>query len=218
VSERATSIWVPIERVVPHPDNPNKMDEEEYQTLRANVEATGLIPPAIVRSLEESETFTDAHDQDVLQLLDGENRWRLAQDLGRHEFEVRVWKGITDERAKLFLATLNRIHGKDDKTKRATLLRSLADAVGEDYEELASVLPESADDLKKFVEEQTREAVSNAQERAAALSQQEPLTVFCTSDQARVIRSAIDTWLGEHGAGITECREGAALAALCGAS
>lgn len=218
-SDRETSIWLPIDRIVPHPQNPNRMNDEQRAKLRRNIGGTGYYPPVIVRTLEVSDEFSELASEGMYQILDGEHRWLDQKDEGAEEIEVRVWKGITDARAIVLLGTLNRLHGTDDPAKRRALLRRIHDEEP-DYEAIASILPETEKQIRKMIEEDRGREVGEAQQRAAELSAQEAVTIFASPSQASSIRSAIKRWLDRNDPDheIEECREGHALAEICRSS
>jgi hypothetical protein len=214
--DRRTSVWVPVDMLVPHPSNSNKMSDEMFAKLEANVTLGGELPIVIVRSLELSEAFTEERDAGKLQIIDGEHRWRLAGKLTRKEIEVRVWPGVSDSRAEMLLLTLNHIHGDPDKAKRARAIRNLAE-IEPDLDALATYLPERADEIRKLVEEINREAVQDATQRARKVSAREPMTIFVMPDQAEKILRAIKTAYIELDAKHqnADCEEGEALAHVC---
>lgn len=194
------------------------MDEETFAKLHANIDTSGHYPPLIVRSLELSIRFADEFKQGKYQLLDGEHRWRDQSGRGAEEIEVRVWTGISDDRAVQLLLTLNRLQGEDDKKKRNALIRDLYQ-LESDPEALSSLLPEDVKTITAIVQEASRAAVTDAQDRAKSISRQEPITIWSEPDQAEVIRRALRYWLTAEDPDdrIQNCREGAALAAICGA-
>jgi ParB-like chromosome segregation protein Spo0J len=218
MAKRPTSQWVPIERLVPHPENANELSAERMEKLKANIDETGNMPPIICRSLEASDEYGELLEQDKLQILDGEHRWKLAKERGAKEVEVRIWPNVSDDRARVLLLTLNRLTGEDNKAKRNALIRRLIEA-DDDVEALSAVLPETQETLTKTMSETTRAAVENATQRAAEIGRQEPFTVFVLPEQAAAVRQGIKTWLDVNDPErmITDCREGAALAGVCGA-
>ena len=217
MADRETSQWVDVDRLVPHPDNPNSMSEETFQKVKCNIEDTGQIEPITVRDLQSSHKFTELLEEDKLQILNGEHRWRISKQLGASEVEVRIWRGVCDARAKALLLTLNRLQGEDDKKKRSALIRDLAEL--ESHDTLATILPETEEVISRIMEEVVRPAVENVSQRAKQVGRQEPLTVFAMPEQSEAIRRAMKSWLDANDPDrmITECREGAALAAICGA-
>jgi len=213
---RETTVWVPISRIVPHPDNPNKMSKELYEKLRANIDMDQRYPPLVVRSMERTVQFPDLMEADKLQLLDGEHRLKLLTDLGHKDVEVAIWRDVSDEKAMHYLLTLNRIEGEDDPAKRRHLLRSLLDISG-NAAELAAVIPENVEEIEKAMAAEVAAAMAGAGAAMAALNQSEIITVFCSPGQAETIKSAIKRWQTDNDPArqITEHREGAALADIC---
>lgn len=110
------------------------MSEVMMAKLRANIERTNQYPPIIVRKLSEER----------YQILDGHHRVHILEQLGRASVECDVWNA-TDEQAALYLATLNTIHGEEDKDKRNALLIELANAIP--IPELKMLVPESGKQL-----------------------------------------------------------------------
>lgn len=212
---RPTTLWVPIDRLVPHPRNSNQMSAEAQQKLGANILATGRYPPIVVRSMELTEDFKDEKAADKFQILDGEHRWLQQKAAGAEVVHIDVWAGITDAMAYQALLTLNSLRGKDDGAKRNQLIRLLADTV--DVTDMAEMLPEDEERIRETVDAQTETAINDAMSRAEGLRETAPITFFVTDDQATVIRAAITRWLdlNDPDEKVVECREGYALQAIC---
>lgn len=214
-----TSVWVPIDDVVPHPKNPNEMDETMTRKLAAGIAAVeGQYTPIVVRSLERSEDYKDLHADGKFQILDGEHRWKQEKSSGAPTIHVCVWTNITDAVALVLLTSLNGIRGASNKRKRSTLLKDLYARTG-DIEAMSSVLPMEAKDIRKLVEEDPAAAAARIEAGATMdrLSRMEPLTIFVLPSHKSTVQSAIKRWLDEHDPRslIVEAREGHALAALC---
>ena len=60
-----------IDVLDPNPWNPNRMTPEMRKTLRLNLQREGFVNPLTVR--EVGNRF---------QIINGEHRWRIAQELG----------------------------------------------------------------------------------------------------------------------------------------
>lgn len=176
-----------------------------------NIEQTGNIPPIIVRTLEVSHAYPDEFAGDKLQIIDGEHRWKYAKETGQAEIEVRIWTGISDIRADVLLAAFNHTHGESDPKKRRQLLRGILE-IENDAEALATVLPESTEELVKAALAVAEAKVGEAKKAARALSRVEPLTVFVLPEQGERIRAAIQMAKDEVE---SECMEGAALELIC---
>jgi ParB family chromosome partitioning protein len=64
---------VPIDRIVPNPEQPRlAMDEATLQELAASIREHGVLQPILVRPLED----------DMFQLIAGERRWRASRAAG----------------------------------------------------------------------------------------------------------------------------------------
>lgn len=214
-TRRPTSVWLPIDTLVPHPANPNRMPEEVLAKLEANIESSGgLYPPIIARSLELSQSFRAEFEAGQIQIMDGEHRWVLAKRRGDKEVEVRVWQNVTDHRAWKYLLTINSLRGRDDAKKRNFLIRGLSEV--EEAEILASVLPEDLETIKKTAAEAAKDAVGRSASRAEKLSLIEPMTIFGSAADLEVIRRAMKTWLDRFDgrAEIQDGREAHALARI----
>ncbi|TAJ19867.1 MAG: hypothetical protein EPO65_05470 [Dehalococcoidia bacterium] len=129
-------LTVPLERLHPHPANPNVMAEAVLATLARNIERSGRYPPIVVRAHPEL-----AGDY---QIIDGAQRSGALRLLGHAEATCFLWP-CDDATALLLLATLNRLHGEDLPYRRAELLAELEALVPRDL--LSSLLPEDASTL-----------------------------------------------------------------------
>ena len=133
-------IRIPLERLRPHPANPNCMTDDQRTILARNIEREGRYPPIVVRPHPDR-----AGDY---QLLDGEQRIAALRQLGHAEALCYVW-GCDDQTALLLLATLNRLHGEDVVVKRAEIVAELSALMPLD--QLALLLPEDASELEDLL-------------------------------------------------------------------
>lgn len=124
-----------------HPENSNFMDTETLRKLRLHIETTGKYEPITVRK----HPVKDGH----FQIINGHNRVRVLRTLRYDIVQCVVWS-INDDQARLYLATLNRLAGKEIPERRAVLLDNLCKVFT--GEELADLLPDS----KKQIEELRR--------------------------------------------------------------
>ncbi|MBI1335858.1 MAG: hypothetical protein GC164_02720 [Phycisphaera sp.] len=135
----ATSFQViPLDQLHAHPSNSNVMPEPMVAKLVEHIGRTDRYPPLIVRP----------HDAGY-QVLDGHHRAEALRRLNQTEARCVVWD-VGDDEALVLLATLNRLQGRDDPRKRASLVEELQQHF--DVDTLASLLPEDADALQKLVE------------------------------------------------------------------
>lgn len=126
---------VDINRLRPNPDNPNRVASHVFAKLRNNIERTGRYPDLICR-----EVGSD------LEIIDGEHRWRILKDLGYETVNIDNWGSVSDEDVALLLTTLNSLRGKDNKRKRASLLKMLTDT-GDNVSDYVSETPEQISGL-----------------------------------------------------------------------
>ena len=132
---------IPIKLLLEHPENSNFMNAQTAQKLRRHIERTGRYEPLTVRP--------HPGEDGKFQIINGHNRLRVLRALSYQTAHCVVWN-LDDDQTRLYLATLNRLSGKDVPERRATLLESLLQ--GFDIDELTSLLP----DDKKQIEELER--------------------------------------------------------------
>lgn len=137
-TERDRLVQIPLDRLLPHPANPNVMDEARLEKLLANIQRQDDYPPLIVRPHPEKAGY--------YQLLDGHQRAEVLRLLGYQDARCYVWP-CDDEMALMLLATLNRLEGQDDPAKRAELLQQLTEMASVD--DLGALLPEDAGDVRR---------------------------------------------------------------------
>lgn len=145
-------VALPLSALIAHRDNCNVMQGEAYEKLKTHLKQHDRYPPVIVRKKNKtSEVLTGdtAEDTELYELLDGHHRVKALRELGRKTVRCVVWD-VDDNEAKILLATLNRLRGRDDPRKRAALLASLSS--GFDRGELLRKLPESPEKLKRLLE------------------------------------------------------------------
>ena len=109
---------VPVERLVPDPANPRRMDERELDALCGSIQGHGFVDPIIAR--RESRV-----------VIGGHQRLRAAIRLGLKEVPV-IFLDVLEDQARLLNLALNRIHGEWDQTMLARLLADLQAESGAD--------------------------------------------------------------------------------------
>ena len=155
--------WIPLRALEPHPENANRMPPHLAEKLRAHIERTGLYEPLVVRPMPDNGAGArhasplPAVDGDLesetsnlrcrYQILNGHHRAEVLRQLGHTRARCDVWE-VGDDEARLLLATLNRLEGRDDPTARACLVARLAE--GRSTEELSRLLPEPPDAIERL--------------------------------------------------------------------
>lgn len=130
---------VGIDLLLEHPKNPNKMSGRHFRKLVWHIKESGDYEPVVVRRHKEKEGF--------FEILNGHHRTKALRELGHDEVDCVVWD-VSDERALMLLATLNRLKGGDDAQKRADLINELSEKY--DIKELAAALPETKGAIEKL--------------------------------------------------------------------
>ena len=130
---------IPIDSLVPHPENSNHMTAEMLGKLRRHIERTGRYEPLTVRPHPSAEG--------KYEVLNGHNRLRVLRAIGHESARCVVWD-VDDGQARLYLATLNRLAGADIPERRAALLESLLGTF--DIAELSALLPDDRRQIEEL--------------------------------------------------------------------
>ncbi|MBW2087123.1 MAG: ParB N-terminal domain-containing protein [Deltaproteobacteria bacterium] len=130
---------IQIGLLVPHPENCNHMEAETREKVKRHIMRTGNYEPVTVRPHpDESGKF---------QVINGHHRLNVLRELDYERVNCTVWD-IDDDQTRLYLATLNRLAGKDIPERRAVLLEKLLGSF--DVPDLAELLPDSKKQLKEM--------------------------------------------------------------------
>jgi len=133
---------IDIGRLYAHPANSNVMSDDLLDKLAVHLKNTDRYPPLIVRPMP-------GQTDEGYQLLDEHHRVKALERIGRTEAHCVVWE-VDDKEALLLLATLNRLQGKDDVRRRASLIADLNRQVGVD--QLSKQLPEGCEALNRLLD------------------------------------------------------------------
>ena len=133
--QRATELNIPIERVIPNPDQPRRQfDADKLDDLSESIREKGIIQPLIVRP--------DPKTDGSYQIVAGERRWRAAQKAQLHEVPVII-REFTDVEV-LEVAIIENIQRADlNPVEEAAGYRQLIDKFGHTQEKLAQALGKS---------------------------------------------------------------------------
>jgi len=220
--------WIPLDALVPHPENANRMPLRLLEKLKANIERTGLYEPLVVRPMPRHApgrrpqvagtsdapggsaagkvpptsrsgldgSLREASGGDLepetpplrcrYQILNGHHRAGVLRQLGHTRARCDVWE-VDDEEARLLLATLNRLEGRDDPSARAHLVARLSE--GRSAEDLARLLPEPPDAIERLRRLAQPPPAPLAPESITALAR--PMTFFLAEEQYVLVREAL---------------------------
>jgi len=174
---------IALEKLIAHPDNPNRMSKVNFSKLISNIERSGRYEPLIVRPNPEKAGF--------FQIINGCHRCQALAKLGYKNAECVVWD-IDDEQTDILLATLNRLSGKDELGKKLKLLNRLTKRTG--AAELARLLPQTAKQIERFIN-------MNVPRMSAEMSAKcllNPMVFFVDDEQRKIIEEAISTVEGSQ--------------------
>jgi len=211
--------WIPLEALAPHPENSNRMPPHLVEKLKGHIARTGRYEPLVVRPIREAKgnrslalaasrppapirkakgdrslalAASEARDTPRYQILNGHHRARVLRDLGHTRARCDVWE-VDDEEARLLLATLNRLEGRDDPSARAALVGRLAE--GRSAAELARLLPEPPDAVERL--RKLAEPPPPPADPASAAPLPRAMTFFLDEEQEALVRDALRAARGD---------------------
>jgi len=235
MSDRSTIQSIALDRLIAHPDNPNRMSSSNFAKLVRNIEQTGRYEPLIVRPYREkprhsrrgiaasrhcepneaaprhcerSEAISrdspgrDCHgpqsgprndnknrassieNRGRFQIINGYHRWQALRQLGYKRADVIVWD-VDDDQADLLLATLNRLVGSDELSRKISLLKKLSKKMN--ARELSKLIPQTPGQIKRLVNLRIPKAPAKIPSDKSA----NPLVFFVTDKQKKVIEEAL---------------------------
>lgn len=126
---------LPIEQVVPNPDQPRRQfTQEALDELAASIRARGVLQPLIVRPHPD--------EPGLYQLVAGERRWRASQLAQQHEVPVIIRDFSDDE--MLEVAIVENIQRAElNAIEEAAAYRQLMERFAHTQEQLAEALHKS---------------------------------------------------------------------------
>ena len=184
---------IAIDKLVAHPDNPNRMSRANFTKLIRNIEQTGRYEPLIVRPCPQKNCHSCASrnpDDDRIscfQIINGHHRWQALRELGYKTAEAIVWD-IDDNDTDILLATLNRLGGSDILEKKLVLLKQLNQRM--DARELAKLLPQTTKQIERLTSIlDTRFSIPD--EHRASRSKYRALVFFVDDKQQEIVKRAL---------------------------
>ncbi len=190
---------IPLERLIAHPDNPNRMSNANLAKLVRNIERTGRYEPIIVRPHPQKKG--------CFQIINGYHRCHALTKLGYKTADCIVWD-IDDKQTDILLATLNRLGGSDNLDKKIGLLKHLNKRM--ESAELAKLLPATAKQIERLVN-------LKRPKRPASINPQllmNPIVFFVNDAQQETIENALSLAQELHSEETKAARRAAALAQI----
>jgi hypothetical protein len=175
-----TIIRIPLDKLLPHPENPNRMAKANFEKLKRHIRQTGNYEPLIVRKHPEI--------QDCFQIINGHHRADALRQIGETFADCVEWD-IDDDAARLLLATLNRLGGKDELAAKASLYKSLSEKFS--VKELVKLLPDNKQTIEKLKD------ISNLKFEISTLKSQNEaflntLVFFLNDEQIETVETALE--------------------------
>ncbi len=167
---------IPLEHLVPHPDNANRMSRGNVAKLVRNIEHTGHYEPLVVRAHPDRRGY--------FQIINGQHRYEALHRLGHNNAQAVVWK-VDDEQTDLLLATLNRLRGRDTLEKKLTVLRRLCRK--RPLHEIAKLVGQTQGQLQRLMTRDLKSTRPKTRQPLYAI----PLVFYVSDDQQRIIEEAL---------------------------
>ena len=171
---------VALEKLLPHPQNANRLSRMFAKKLKRNIEELGKYETITVRSHPSV--------RGSFQVLNGHARLAVLGKLGVAKAKCDIWN-VSDSQARLFLAILNRLRGSDVPELRMSLLLGLLQERSE--KDLSAHIPETASSLAKVArlpEEVGREEAREVTARPDVII----VDFYLNSEEHRTVMAALD--------------------------
>ena len=171
IENRVTNI--PIDKLVAHPGNANRMSKRNFARLVRNIERTGHYEPIVVR-----------RHGDCFQIINGHHRWQALKQLGYKTVDTVVWD-VDDTEADILLSTLNRLSGSDVLEKKLALL----DRINRNMHarDMAKLLPYTRSQIEKL----RKVKVPSVPARIDVKSFAVPMVFFLSEGQQKIVEQAL---------------------------
>lgn len=171
IQNQVTSI--PIDTLVAHPGNPNRMSKRNFARLVRNIGRTGRYEPLVVR-----------RQGDCFQIINGHHRCQALKQLGYETVDAVVWN-VDDNDVDILLSTLNRLGGSDVLDKKLALL----DRINRNMHarEMARLLPFTRSQIEKLRNIKIPSAPAKINIKSFAV----PMVFFLNDAQQEIVAKAL---------------------------
>ncbi len=172
-----TIIRIPLAKLLPHPENPNRMAKANFEKLKRHIKQSHNYEPLIVRKHPEIENH--------FQIINGHHRAEALKQIGETFADCVEWD-INDDAARLLLATLNRLGGKDELAAKAALYKSLSEKFS--VKQLVNLLADNKQTIEKL-KDITRPPIGFAEDAKTFLN---TLVFFLDDEQIETVETALE--------------------------
>lgn len=158
-------VFLPIGDLVPNEENPNKMNDAEFNMLYDNMESMGITDPLLVRKLDDGK----------FRVVGGHHRLEIAKLLDFEEVPCTVIEDdkFDDDQERFQLVRMNVIHGKMSPEKFLNMYEKLSkkyshdilqDSFGfADEKEFDALVQQAAKSLPPELQSKFKEAAKEVQ-------------------------------------------------------
>lgn len=179
-----TVVSLPLRQLLSHPANPNRISDVSFNKLTRHIERTGQYEPIVVRK--------HPLRKNVWQILNGHHRVRALNRLNRTHADCVIFEA-DDTEALVYLATLNKLTGRENAHKKSKLIERLCKRC--DSKDLSRMLPESRTAIEKLDCLARQQPLTKPKTQTPFLV---PMTFFVTEPQHRLICEAFEKALSEN--------------------
>ena len=172
-----TIIRIPLDKLLPHPENPNRMAKANFEKLKRHIKQSHNYEPLIIRKHPEIENH--------FQIINGHHRAAALKQLGETFADCVQWD-VDDDAARLLLATLNRLGGKDELASKASLYKNLS--INFSVPELSKLLPDTKQAIERL-KDITKSLPQIADNAKAFLN---TLIFFLNDEQIKIVQAALE--------------------------
>lgn len=185
-AQRPGGQFLPIEQIVPNPNQPRRdFAADPLQDLANSIRQKGVIQPLIVRKISGS---------DKVEIVAGERRWRAAQLAGLHQLPVIVRE--FDDSEVIEIAIIENIQRADlNAIEEALAYRQLMDRFGHTQEKLAEALSRSRSHIANLLRLLTLPPDVQALVRNGSLSAGHARTLIPGENPSELARQVVNRGL-----------------------
>jgi ParB-like chromosome segregation protein Spo0J len=176
-----TIIQIPIDKLLAHRENPNRMSKCAYEKLKRHIGESHNYEPLIVRRHPTIENS--------FEIINGHHRAQALRELGESFADCVEWE-VDDDQARILLATLNRLGGKDRLDAKINLIKNLSEKFNS--RELAKLLPDTKTVIEKLKSIEAQ--IKNSQYQIPDFKSEMPnsLVFFLDDEQMKIVEAAIE--------------------------
>lgn len=183
--------------------NPNVMEQDRIKLLETNIQRAGFLVPVVVRKVDKN-----------YEIVDGEHRWKAAQNLGLKQIPVVV-ATVDEWEAKLQTINLNNIRGELDQFKLAKLLEGLRSHYSDlELEEILGYTPEQLGNYQHLLDFDFNQYKDYSPE--GEVTKLQTISFVLNDEQAEIVNKALNRIISTEEAEGNETTKEKALELLCG--